>query len=54
MIHGALDPLVKKEMVEATGAHFKKFVVWENNGHYIPGESPKEYEELILKFIEGQ
>ena len=54
MIHGAQDPLVPRAMVEPTGTNFKNFVVWQNNGHYIPGESPKQYEELILKFAGGK
>lgn len=54
MVHGKQDLRVPLEKVKITGEKVKHFIVWENNAHLIPVESPKEYAELITKFIEEQ
>jgi pimeloyl-ACP methyl ester carboxylesterase len=32
--------------------YFKNFVAWDTCGHMIPFERPKEYEDLVAKFVD--
>lgn len=54
MIHGVHDLVVTLDSVKTTGEFFKNFIVWENNAHMIPIETPKAYEELIINFINSE
>ena len=51
VIHGGQDFLVAPEKIKPTGEHFKNWNLWEQNGHSIPAESPKEFEEALMKFV---
>lgn len=52
MIHGKHDLVIPVDSIRSTGEYFKNFVILENNAHMIPIESPHEYKELIVTFIE--